>query len=70
MNFIHKPNPMNIFGIDETSNDSYVVEELSFDEVIEITGITPVDSVRRIRQKHIAALRGDYDDAYADQDFV
>ena len=35
-------NTRNVFGLDESGIE---VEELAFSEVIEITGITPVDSV-------------------------
>jgi hypothetical protein len=49
------------------------VEELTFSEVIEITGITPVDSVQRkrqIRREFYRSIRGDYDEMYAEQDFA
>ena len=70
MNFQCKPCPRNVFGLYE---DGIEVEELTFSEVIEITGITPVDSVQRKRQMHREihhAIRGDYDDMYAEQDFT
>ena len=68
MNFTNKPTPLNVF--DKDAEESYEVVELMFTDVVELTGVTPVDSVRRIHREHIAALRGDYDDAYADQDFA
>jgi len=70
MNFQRKPAGKNVFGLYEGGIE---VDELTFSEVIEITGITPVDSVQRKRQVHREihrAIRGDYDDMYAEQDFA
>ena len=68
MNFTNKPTPFNVF--DKDVDESYEVIELMFTDVIELTGVTPVDSVRRIHREHAARLRGDFDDAYWDQDFA
>ena len=62
-------NTFNVFDAD-IEDSSYIVDELMFTDVIELTGITPVDSVRRIHREHIRALRGDFDDMYAEQDFA
>ena len=70
MNFQRKPAGKNVFGLYE---DGIEVDELTFSEVIEITGITPVDSVQRKRQLRRETHRhlcGDYDDMYAEQDFA
>jgi hypothetical protein len=52
---------------DETEAE---VDELMFSDVIELTGITPVDSVRRIHREHIHAINEFFDGLYWDQDFV
>ena len=41
----------NVF--DKDTDESYKVVELMFTDVIEITGITPVDSVRRIHRLEV-----------------
>ena len=69
MNFQRKPAALNVFDAD-IEDSSYTVDELMFTDVIELTGITPVDGVRRIHREHARALRGEFDDIYSDQDFV
>ena len=51
MNFQTKPSALNVF--DKDTDESYKVVELMFTDVIEITGITPVDSVRRIHRLEV-----------------